>query len=147
MRDQVFVSYSHQDQNWLEKLQIALKPLIRNRTIDVWADTRIKTGQKWEDEIKKALARAKIAVLLVSQNFLASDFIANEEFPPILAAAENEGLTIIWVPVTASLYDVTDIAKFQAAHDPSKPLDSLSDADLHQALVNIAKIIRHASNP
>ena len=66
---------------------------------------------------------------------------------PILAAAENEGLKIVWVPVTASLYDETDIAQYQAAHDPSKPLDSLSPPDLNQALVDIARIIRDAANP
>lgn len=87
IRDQVFISYSHLDKKWLGRLQTALKPLIRKEKIDVWADTRIRTGQNWKGQITQALARAKVAVLLVSQNFLASDFIADEEIPPIIATA------------------------------------------------------------
>jgi hypothetical protein len=135
IRDQVFISYSHLDKKWLGRLQTALKPLIRKEKIDVWADTRIRTGQNWKGQITQALARAKVAVLLVSQNFLASDFIADEEIPPILAT------------VTASLYAETDIAGYQAAHDPARPLDSLSSSQLSQALVAIAKIIGDAANP
>jgi len=147
VRNQVFISYSHEDQQWLDRVQTALKPLVRNQRIDVWDDRRIKAGQKWRDEITQALARAKVAVLLVSQNFLASDFIADEELLSILAAAEDEGLTIVWIPLTASLYDQTDIANYQAAHDPANPLDSLSPAELNQALVAIAKKIGDAANP
>lgn len=146
-RDQVFISYSHLDKDWLDKLQATLKPLLRKQTIDVWADTRIKAGAQWKDEIKQALARAKVAVLLVSRNFLASDFIADEEIPPILSAAKHDGLTVIWVPVGACLYDETDIAAYQAAIDPGKPLNGMKDADQDAALVTIAKAIRDAANP
>ncbi len=97
-RDQVFISYSHDDEKWLQRLQAALKPLVRKYAIDIWSDERIGAGQEWKAEITAALARAKVAVLLVSQSFLASDFIADEEMPAILAAAQEEGLTIIWIP-------------------------------------------------
>src|ERR1043165_2720189 len=143
-RDEVFISYSHDDDKWLRRLQTALKPLVRKNAIDVWSDDRIGAGQEWKAEITAALGRAKIAVLLVSQPFLASDFIADEEMPAILAAAEEEGLTIIWIPVTASLYEETEIQRYQAAHDPKRPLDSLSDAEVNRALVSITKKIRDA---
>ena len=147
MRDQVFISYSHKDKDWLEKLQTTLAPLTRNNSISVWADTQIRAGQKWKEEIEAALASATVAVLLVSQHFLDSDFISEDELPPLLAAAESDGLTILWVPLTASLYDETEIADYQAAHDPIQPLDSLSQADLNAALVEICKTIKVAANP
>lgn len=144
-RDQVFISYSHKDTKWLDKLQTMLKPMMRNNTISVWDDTAIKPGSKWRDEIEKALASANVAVLMVSQNFLASDFITKHELPPLLNAAEQEGLKIIWVPVSYCMYEETEIHEYQAAHTPSQPLQSLKGAKLDQVLVNICQEIKAAS--
>ncbi|PSB35710.1 COR domain-containing protein [Stenomitos frigidus] len=143
-RDQIFVSYSHQDKEWLGKLQIHLKPLIRKHQLAVWDDTKIAAGAEWYKEIETALATAKVAVLLVSPNFLASDFIHDEELPSLLDAAATDGLTVIWIHLSHSAYRDTDISKYQAAHEPSQPLNSLTSAEQDRVLVSICQTIKAA---
>jgi formylglycine-generating enzyme required for sulfatase activity len=140
-RDQIFISYSHTDSDWLKRLQIMLVPVQRQGILDVWVDTRIQPGQLWKEEIQKALARAKVAVLLVSPEFLASDFIAKHELPPLLEAARKEGLTIFWIPLQHSLYKFTEIAHYQAAYDPKTPLATLAPDQQGAALMQIAEAL------
>lgn len=144
-RNQVFISYSHRDKKWLQRLQTMLKPLEREKLISVWDDTRIRAGQPGREEIERALASAKAAVLLVSPDFLASDFIAQNELPPLLEAAKNEELTILWIAVRPSLYEKTPIKSYQALNnDPNRPLSSLRTADWEKELVEMCGKIESA---
>jgi hypothetical protein len=145
VRDQVFVSYSRADRKWLVRLQEMLTPLVRGGSLMMWDDTRIQPGAEWKVETEKALASAKVAVLLVSSRFLASDFIANHQLPPLLRAAQDEGATILWVPVSHCLYEETAIASYKSAHDPAQPLESLRSADRRdKALRAICREIKAA---
>lgn len=144
MRDRLFISYSHDDQDWHEKLLVHLKPFERNNKLQVWSDKKIRAGERWRDEIEEALISTKVAVLLVSPNFLFSDFIVNHELPTLLEGAQKEGLRILWVAVSASAYEETEIKHYQAANNPEKPLDSLDPATLNQQLVKICQLITTA---
>lgn len=141
VRDELFISYSHRDRHWVDELIITFAPLVRKRKISIWDDTRVTIGARWREEIANALSRAKIALLLVSRYFLHSEFIAQNELPPLLHAAEKEGLTIFWIPIGYSLYEESEIAEYQATSDPSRPLNALSESDRDFELVKIAKAI------
>ena len=141
-RKKVFVSYSHKDTAWLEKVQTHLKVLGHlGIEVNLWDDTQIKAGNKWRDEIEHALAETKVAILLVSTDFLASDFIAKDELPPLLKAVENDVATVLPVILKPSLFNQTKLAEFQAVNDPSKPLSALSEAEQDKVLVKLAEMI------
>lgn len=138
----VFVSYSHQDRVWLDRLRTHLAPLLRKGALQVWEDSQLQPGSRWRDEIRQAIAAAGAAVLLVSPAFLASEFIASHELPRLLAAARKRGCRLFWVPVAASLFEETELGEIQAAHDPQRPLETLSEAERNAALVAICRRIR-----
>jgi hypothetical protein len=60
----VFVSYSHKDSRWLDRLQVHMRPVERYGHIETWADTQIQPGDKWKDKIKSALEASQAAILL-----------------------------------------------------------------------------------
>ncbi len=140
----VFLSYSHQDRPWLERLSTMLAPLVRTGAIEFWWDGQIKAGNPWRQEIDGAMASARVAVLLVSAPFLASKFIAEVEMPYFLDAARNRQVHLLWVPVSPSLYEHTPLAEIQAAHDPSRPLSTLSESERDVALKAICQKIHEA---
>ena len=141
-RDTVFISYSRKDARWLQRLQTHLQPLVRSGTVQAWDDTQICAGDDWQAEIDNALARAKVAVLLISADFLASEFIANNELPPLLARAQSHGTVILPLIVSPSLFEYTpELARYQAVNSPSKPLSKLSKAKQEAVLVDLARAV------
>ena len=150
IRDKVFISYSHKDREWFEYLQTMMQPLNRSGAVLPWDDTMIRTGADWHEHIQTALSTAKVGVMLVSPNFLASDFIAEVELPALLTAAVKEGLQVCWILVSACLHETSELSRFQAAHDISRPLDKLTPAELNETLASIAReihLIRLANTP
>lgn len=143
-REHVFVSYSHKDKVWLKRLQDMLKPLVRQGSVSLWSDTDIKAGAKWRDEIEHELKGARVAVLLVSPNFLASDFITQHELPPLLDNARHQGTRILWVHVSSCLYKESGVAAYQASHDVAQPLDKLRPSKRNEVLVQICQNIKEA---
>lgn len=149
-RTRVFISYSHRDKEWLERLQVQLTPLLRGLGEPatpgadpalVWDDTRIEAGSKWRQEIADALGSAKVAVLLVSKHFLASEFIAGQELAPILQAAEGNGLRILWVQLDACNWAATPIKDYEVAVKPLVRLDSLEVDDQDETLMKLSQVI------
>ena len=141
-RTKLFVSYSHKDIRWLERLQVHLRPLEKTGLIDVWDDTRIKPGSNWRQEIRAALAAAKAAVLLVSADFLASEFITTNELPPVLAAAKEEGSLILPVIVSPCLFtNIKELEQFQAVNSPERPLLKMKKADQEAVFLRLAKTV------
>jgi len=123
VRPSLFISYSHSDRDYLDRLLVHLRPLEKAGLIDLWVDTRLLAGDRWKREIEKALQRATVAVLLVSADFLASDFITDNELPPLLKDAEEKGTRILPLIVKPCRFTRDkNLRHFQAINDPRHSL-------------------------
>lgn len=148
----VFLSYSHDDTTWMERLQTQLDPLLETGDFRMWTDKGIVPGDRWEEEIEKALGEAQAAALLVSDSFLASKFIKRKELPRLLQAARGgRGLKILWVYLEACNYEATEIREYQAAHQTEQgrlvPLQALPEHEVSETLKRISRAIRDAVVP
>jgi TIR domain/T3SS (YopN, CesT) and YbjN peptide-binding chaperone 3 len=144
-RHTVFVSYSHRDRKHLDRLRIHLRPLERQGLIDLWADTRLQPGTRWRDEIGDAISRCRVAVLLVSADFLASAFIVENELPPLIKAANANGVTILPVIISPCRFTKTPvISELQAVNDPERPLSLLPIAEREKVWVRVADAVEAA---
>jgi hypothetical protein len=141
-RESVFISYHKKDEKWLKRLEQHLKTLVKNRELKFWNVSHIPAGADWKAETEKALAHAKVAVLLVSPAFLASDSIDKHELQPLLSAARKEGLKILRVSVSTSLVESTEIAQYQPVLE--KPLNKMHHAYVDDALVTVCEAIMKA---
>ncbi len=138
----VIVSYSHEDVEALERLQVHLKPLTRDARVVLWDDTRIEAGDRWRDEIREAIASADVAVLLVSADFLASDFIREHELPPLVEAERAGAIKLMAVVLGPCRYNETpELERHQSVNPPSRPLSALSEADREAVWVKLAGAI------
>ena len=123
----IFISYAHSDIQWLEKLQKHLKVIQKYfDNVECWVDTQLKGGDKWREEIEKAIEKANAAILLVSTDFLASDFISTDELPPLLRKAADSGTRILPLIVSPCDYEISELEEFQAINNPDRTLADLS---------------------
>lgn len=138
----VFISYSHKNERWLKRLLVHLRPIEKSGQIDLWADTRIKPGVNWTEEIQSALAAPEVAVLLVSADFLASEFITSKELPPLLLAAKRRECRILSVIVGPCLFSrIHDLQQFQAINSPGRALTRMKAGDADECLAKVAETI------
>ncbi|WP_437503076.1 toll/interleukin-1 receptor domain-containing protein [Sorangium sp. So ce1099] len=136
------MSYSHADVVWLERLKVHLRPLVRAGDLDQWDDTRILPGADAENELSAAIARAHVAVLLVSPDFLACDAIVRDQLPVLLRRANAGGVLILPVIVNHCLIDRQDeLARYRPANLPERPLSAMSFHEAEATLVSLAQRI------
>lgn len=137
-RTRVFVSYSHEDRDWLKRFSTHVAVLQRRGLLDLWSDERIAAGADWAAEIESALTAAKVAVLLVSPGFLASTFIWENEMPRILAHIKDgmDAMPLILRPCAWRLEE--ELAKLQARPIDGTPLSLGSDSEIDLKLSEFA---------
>jgi hypothetical protein len=132
----IFVSYSHADEAWRKRFETISKPLSRAESMVFWSDKNIRMGE-WEKQIEATMNDAVAAVLLVSDNFLASDYIVDRELPYLITASKTRSLKIVWAYLEpCDLKRFPQITKFQAMTSGElKPMVAMNQWEWKQAML------------
>lgn len=151
-RTRVFVSYSHADLEWLDRFKEHIAVLQRLNLVDIWSDDRINAGVDWEQEIENALSSARVAVLMISPAFLASEFIWTNEMPRIVAHAK-QGMNILPLIIRPCAWRLAEeLTRLQARPTAGRPLSRGSDSQIDEDLCSFtyelaAKVNRSPAAP
>ena len=124
----VFISYSHKDEDWKNRLQTQLVVLENQGLLSVWEDRKIAVGDDWYQEIERAIKSAHVAILLISADFLSSKFIQGKEVPPLLERRKKEGLRVITLILKPCPWQTVDwLGKIQGRPIDNKPLSGFDE--------------------
>src|SRR2546428_13857041 len=91
----LFYSYADEDVNFLKKLEKSLSTLKRLGEIEDWSRCNISAGKEWKQEMKKNMNKASIILLLISANFIASDYNYNHELDHAMQRRKDKQAIII----------------------------------------------------
>ena len=138
----LFLSYSHKDESLRNELETHLKLLQRQRLIETWHDRLIGAGDEWRDRIDDNLERAEIILLLVSADFIASDYCYEKEMERALERHEKGEARVIPVIVRDVNWARAPFAKLQALPKDARPVSNWDDED--SAYVDIVEGLRNA---
>ena len=137
----VFCSYSHKDETYREQLEAHITLLKREGKISFWHDLRISLGNEWDPEIHRNLNSANIILLLISADFIASDYCYDTEVTRAMERHRNNEAKVIPIFVRRCDYETAPFAKIQGIHFET-PIAELPNSDA--AWTEVAKKLREA---
>lgn len=136
----IFISYSHKDEDWKNRLVTHLRELERSGYFKLWHDREIPLGNQWPKEIKNALDTADVAILMISPDFLDSDFIRNKEMPRIKERKEEEKVTVIPLFARPANWKMIPwLAELQGFPKDAAPLSKMHESDIDEVLVELTQ--------
>jgi hypothetical protein len=141
-RTKAYISYHPRDKAHLDMLHTHLTLFVRKGMIDYWDRTEIVPGADLRDEISKALEVARVAIILVSPEYLAAespDPIASYELPTILQAAYKQEMTILSVIVRPCDFASSDLEPFQPVNSPELPLSRLKTSEREKIWMQVVR--------
>ncbi|WP_220207220.1 protein kinase domain-containing protein [Reticulibacter mediterranei] len=141
-RTKVFICHHPKDKRELNRLNTQLAYFATRGLLEVQDASKLMPGSLWRKEIENAIASAKVAILLVSADFMASRFIAENQLAPLLAAAQTEDATIIPVLLSPSGFEESSLSQFSPANDPSRPFTRMSRYEKDETCRIVARIVK-----
>lgn len=140
----VFISYAHTDESYRKELEKHLSVLKRNGYIDTWTDRQIIAGENWGNQIAKELEEAKVILLLISSDFLASDYCYDIEMKKAVERHNNKEAIVVPIILRYCDWSNTPFSVIQGLPLNTKPVKDWSDQD--QAFLNIVEGIKALLN-
>jgi TIR domain len=139
----VLFSYSHIDEALRDQIETQLAMLKRQGVIETWHDRRIGAGEDFADAIDRHVESDDIILLLVSSDFLASDYCYNSEMKRAMERHERGDAVVIPVILRACDWHEAPFGRLNATPPDGKPITQYADRD--QALLEVAKAVRAAA--
>ncbi|MEO1209253.1 MAG: TIR domain-containing protein [Cyanobacteria bacterium J06638_20] len=139
---EVFISYSHKDENLKDELYVHMANLTRQNKIKPWQDRVIEAGAEWDAEIKARLESAGVILLLITPRFIASEYCYDKEMQRAMQRHENGTARVIPIIMKPCDWQDTPFSKLQVLPKDAKPVTSWDDLD--EALLNVVQGIRRA---
>ncbi|MEK8050995.1 toll/interleukin-1 receptor domain-containing protein [Ideonella sp. DXS22W] len=142
-RPSLFVSYAHEDKQIVAGLRKFFIPLERRfRCQLLWDDSLIRAGDDWLGQIEQAIDQARFAVLLMSADFLASEFIHDRELPRLLDRSRRGELKVLPMLVSPIDLSISGVDQLQFVNPPELPLGGMSDFEQQAWYLKVAKYVR-----
>lgn len=139
---QIFISYSHKDKKYLQKLLTHLSALKRSEQVEEWSDRNIDAGQEWAKEIDTSMQTADVILLLVSASFLNSDYCYSLEGKYALERHRAKNACVIPVLLRPVVWEDTPLHDLQAVPRGLRAIQSWGDDDA--AFVNVIQELKTA---
>lgn len=144
MAIEIFFCYAREDEELRKGLEKQLRALKRQGIIDVWHDREIGAGTEWEREIDKHLNSAQIILLLVSPDFMDSDYCYSKEMTQAMERHERGEARVIPVILRPVYWQGSPFGKLQALPMDAKAINSRQWHNLDEAFFEVAEGIRKA---
>ena len=138
----IFISYSHDDQEFKERIVEKLNVLEIAKKCEIWHDQDIETGQEWRNEIFKQLNNSTHVIMLISESFLSSDFIKTNEIPLILELYKQGQIILIPIILSPCPWEKNRLLKnLQVLPKNGVPLMTGNENEIEYKLFEIAQTI------
>src|SRR5450755_2137960 len=125
----MFISYAHEDEPLRKELEKHLSLLQRQGLVSTWQDRRIMAGTDWAQEINEHLKSASIILLLISADFLASDYCYSIEMQCALDRDKASQARVIPIALRPCDWKGAPFAHLQALPTDARPLTRWPDRD------------------
>lgn len=143
---EAFISYAQRDKELRDELEKHLSNMRRQEIIRGWHDREISAGKEWEGEIDRHLNTAQVILLLVSPDFIASDYCYDVEVKRAMERHENGDAVVIPILLRHVDYEGAPFARLQPLPKNRMPVTDWGnlDKDLDKAFRSVAQGIREA---